>query len=78
MKQSFASALGTPLNQPKTIHKLGLILSRTRTRRASRSGSDFQHLDDLPQSDLPVLSEQLHAGFERDLERLRPADGGIQ
>lgn len=55
MKESFAAALGTPLNQPKRIDKLGLILQNTHAQ-GIKIGSDFQHLDDLPQSDLPVLS----------------------
>jgi hypothetical protein len=55
MKESFAAALGTPLNQPKRIDKLGLILQNTHAQ-GIKIGSDFQHLDDLPQSDLPVLA----------------------
>lgn len=54
MKESFAAALGTPLNQPKRIDKLGLILQNTHAQ-GIKIGSDFQHLDDLPQSDLPQL-----------------------
>lgn len=55
MKESFAAALGTPLNQPKRIEKLGVILQNTHAR-GIQIGSDFTHLDDLPQSDLPVLA----------------------
>jgi len=55
MKQSFAAALGTPLNQPKRINALGLILQNTHAQ-GIKIGNDFQHLDDLPQSDLPVLA----------------------
>lgn len=56
MKQSFAAALGTPLNQPKRIEKLGLILQNTHAQ-GIKIGSDFDHLDDLPQSDLPALAD---------------------
>lgn len=55
MKESFAAALGTPLNQPRRIDKLGLILQNTHAQ-GIKIGSDFQHLDDLPQSDLPKLA----------------------
>lgn len=54
MKQTFASALGTSLNQPLRIDKLGLILQNTHAQ-GIRVGNDFDHLDDLPQSDLPQL-----------------------
>lgn len=54
MKESFASALGTPLNQPKRIDKLGLVLQNTHAM-GIKIGADFSHLDDLPQSDLPQL-----------------------
>lgn len=55
MKQGFAAALGTPLNRPKRISALGLILKNTHAQ-GIRVGNDFDHLDDLPQSDLPVLA----------------------
>lgn len=55
MKQSFAAAMGTPLNQPKRIEKLGLVLQNTHAQ-GIKVGSDFDHLDDLPQADLPQLA----------------------
>lgn len=54
MKQAFAAAMGTPLNQLKRIDKLGLVLKNTHAF-GIRTGSDFDHLDDLPLADLPVL-----------------------
>lgn len=56
MKESFAAALGTPLNQPKRIPQLGLILKNTHAM-GIKVGNDFDHLDDLPQDDLPKLSD---------------------
>jgi len=55
MKESFAAALGTPLNQPKRINKLGLILANTHAQ-GILSGPDFDHLDPLPEIDLPQLA----------------------
>lgn len=55
MKQAFAASLGTPLNQPKRIPRLGLVLQNTHAQ-GIRIGNDFEHLDDLPQSDLPMLT----------------------
>jgi hypothetical protein len=55
MKQAFAAAMGTPLNQPKRIPRLGLILQNTHAQ-GIRVGNDFNHLDDLPLDDLPRLS----------------------
>lgn len=55
MKQSFAAALGTPLNQPKRISRLGLILQNTHGQ-GLRLGVDFSNLDDLPLDDLPRTS----------------------
>lgn len=55
MKQAFAAAMGTPLNQPKRIEKLALILQNTHAM-GIKTGSDVGHLDDLPMSDLPQLT----------------------
>lgn len=52
MKQAFAAAMGTPLNQAKRIDKVGLILRNTQAQ-ALQVGADFDHLDDLPLDDLP-------------------------
>ena len=54
MKQAFAAAMGTPLTQPKRVNKLGIILSNTHSR-GIQTGNDFEHLDDLPQEDLPMV-----------------------
>ncbi len=53
MKQSFARALGTSLNKPKRLTGLGLVLENTHAQ-GIKIGSDFDHLDDLPQADLPT------------------------
>ncbi len=55
MKQAFAAALGTPLNQSKRIDQFGLVLHNTHAQ-GIQAGRDFAHLDDLPFSDLPRLS----------------------
>ncbi len=55
MKQAFAAALGTPLNQSKRIPQLGLLLQNTHAQGV-KMGSDFDHLDDLPWDDLPRVS----------------------
>jgi hypothetical protein len=52
MKQAFAAALGTPLNQAKRIDRLGLILRNTHAL-GIQTGPDFDNLDDLPLADLP-------------------------
>lgn len=55
LKQAFASAMGTPMNQPKRIDGLGLVLHNTHAQ-GIQTGPDFTHLDDLPFSDLPRVS----------------------
>lgn len=55
MKQAFAAALGTPLNQAKRIPRLGLLLQNTHAQGV-KIGNDFDHLDDLPWDDLPRVS----------------------
>jgi hypothetical protein len=54
MKQAFAAALGTPLNQPGRINQLGLLLQNTHAQGIVM-GTDFEHLDSIPQADLPTL-----------------------
>lgn len=55
MKQAFAAALGSPLNQTKRIVQLGLILLNTHAQGLLR-GSDFDNLESgIPLDDLPVL-----------------------
>lgn len=46
-KNAFGDAAGTPLNQPKRIDALGLILQYTHCR-GLQYGPDFDTLDDLP------------------------------
>lgn len=55
MKQAFAAALGTPLNQLKRIDKIGLVLQNTHAQ-GLQMGPDFAHLDEIPQAELPYLS----------------------
>jgi hypothetical protein len=47
MKQCFAAAMGTPLNQRKRIDHVGLILLDTHYQ-GLQFGPDFDNLDDLP------------------------------
>lgn len=47
LKQSFAAAMGTPLNQRKRIDHLGLILLNTHFQ-GLQFGPDADNLDDLP------------------------------
>lgn len=54
MKNAFAAAMGTPLNQVQRVTQLGLILLNTHGM-GIRMGSDFDHLDDIPLDDLPTL-----------------------
>lgn len=63
MKQAFAAALGTPLNQAKRIPRLGLVLQNTHGQ-GIQMGSDFEHLDDLPLADLPSVSAAAGAGAD--------------
>lgn len=55
MKQAFAAALGTPFNQLSRINRLGLMLQNTHGQ-GLQYGVDFDHLDDIPQADLPTNS----------------------
>lgn len=55
MKQAFAAAMGTPLNQSKRISRLGLVLANTHAQ-GIQIGNDFSHLDNLPQEDLPQIT----------------------
>ena len=58
MKQAFAAALGTPLNQPKRINKAGLVLLNTHAQGIGL-GTDFGHLDDLAFEEVPPLVTEL-------------------
>lgn len=55
MKQAFAAAMGTALNQRKSIGQIGLILKNTHGQ-GIQYGPDFEseHLQDIPQNDLPL------------------------
>lgn len=52
MKQAFAAALGTPLNQRKRVNAAALVLINTHAQ-GIQIGSDFEHLDDIPLDELP-------------------------
>jgi hypothetical protein len=52
MKQAFAAALGTPLNQRKRVDSAALVLLNTHCQ-GIQIGSDFDHMDDIPLDDLP-------------------------
>jgi hypothetical protein len=55
MKQAFAAAMGTALNQRSRIGQVGLILKNTHGQ-GIQYGPDFDadHLQDIPQDDLPL------------------------
>ncbi|HEX5461883.1 MAG TPA: hypothetical protein VFX20_18105 [Steroidobacteraceae bacterium] len=55
MKQAFAAALGTPLNQTSRIPRAGVLLQNAHAL-GLRIGNDFDHLDDLPLDELPRIS----------------------
>ncbi|HEY1900770.1 MAG TPA: hypothetical protein VGG49_13360 [Steroidobacteraceae bacterium] len=57
MKQAFAAAMGTPLNQPKRISRLGMVLQNTHSQ-GILMGPDFDHLDSIPQEDIPQILVQ--------------------
>lgn len=58
MRQTFAAALGTPLNQRQRIGQVGLILQNTHAS-GIQYGPDFSTdtLQDIPQDDLPRDSD---------------------
>lgn len=66
-KQAFAAAMGTPLNQPKLIDHLGLILADTHAQ-GLKFGPDFEHLDDLPMiedGEEEIDSNTVHEDYDR-------------
>lgn len=66
-KQAFAAALGTPLNQPKRIDHLGLIMADTHAQGV-QFGPDFDHLDDLPaieDGDEEINPDTIHIAYDR-------------
>lgn len=68
-KQAFAAALGTPLNQPKIIDHVGLILADTHAR-GIKYGPDFEHLDDLPlieDGDEQIDENAVHVDYDRSM-----------
>lgn len=50
LKQAFAAAMGTPLNQPKRINSLGVVLANAHCQ-ALKYGKDFNNLDDMPMTE---------------------------
>ena len=71
-KQAFAAALGTPLGQKKRISQVAMILKNTHGQ-GIQFGGDFEHLDDIPQDDLPKISadtpdlNHVFAEYDQDL-----------
>lgn len=63
MKQAFAAAMGTPLNQMKRIDSMGMILKNTHAQ-GLKTGVDFDHMDDIALSDLPVTAASLGTSAE--------------
>lgn len=54
-KNTFGDAMGVPLSRPVRLVRLGLML-RDSHGQGLRYGQDFEHLNDLPQDDLPDLN----------------------
>lgn len=79
MKQAFAAAMGTPLNQRGRISQVGLTLRNTHGQ-GIQYGPDFdsEHLLDIPQDDLPRLDsgdpDTHHVFPEAELD-MTPFDG---
>lgn len=55
-RNAFAAAMGTPLSQPKRMEQIGLLLHNTHCQ-GIRYGTDFDHLSDYPQADLPTIAD---------------------
>lgn len=54
MKQAFAAAMGTALNQHKRASQLGLILKNTHSQ-GLQFGNSFDEMDDLAQADMDEI-----------------------
>lgn len=67
-KQAFAAALGTPLNQPKRIDHLGLILMDTHAKGITY-GPDFDHMDEMPdvEDHFDVDEGTVHSSYDKDM-----------
>lgn len=67
-KQAFAAALGTPLNQPKKIDHLGLILMDTHAKGITY-GPDFNNLDEMPniEDHFEVDEDTVHSDYDKDM-----------
>ena len=72
-KQAFAAALGTPLNQRKRLDHVGLIAANMHAKGLS-IGPDFDHLDDLPDTeDMDEVGEDVvHEDYDHEMH---PFDG---
>jgi hypothetical protein len=72
-KQAFAAAMGTPLNQPKKIDHLGLILADTHAK-GIEYGPDFDSLDELPdyEEHAAVGENHVHESYD---QRMLEFDG---
>lgn len=67
-KQAFAAALGTPLNQPKKIDHIGLILKDTHAK-GIKYGPSFDLLDEMPdyEDHAEVGENHIHAAYDKDM-----------
>jgi hypothetical protein len=78
MKQAFAAAMGTALNQRKRIEQVGLML-RNCHGQGIQYGPDFdsEHLQAIPQDDLPLDGldpDTDHVFSEHEMDMM-PFDG---
>jgi hypothetical protein len=65
-KQAFAAAMGTPLNQPKKIDHLGLILVNTHAK-GIEYGPTFDQLDEMPdyEDEAAVDANHIHENYDK-------------
>jgi hypothetical protein len=72
-KQAFAAAMGTPLNQPKKIDHLGLILADTHAK-GIEYGANFDELDEMPdyEEEAAVDEDTVHENYD---QRMLEFDG---
>lgn len=68
MRKALAAAMGTPLNQPKRIPFIGLLLKDTHAQ-GLEYGPDFETMDNLPliEDDAAVAGDTIHDTYEGEM-----------
>lgn len=68
MRKALAAAMGTPLNQPKRIPFIGLLLKDTHAQ-GLEYGPDFDTMDNLPliEDDAAVADDTIHDTYEGEM-----------